>query len=46
MAVIHFPCSSSSAGLVPDLNAEHESEPVVGGEYTQGRKTSARDARR
>jgi hypothetical protein len=32
MAVIHLPCSSPSAGLVPDLNAEHESEPVVGGE--------------
>ena len=31
-AVIHFPCSAPSAGLRPDLNAEHESEPLVAGE--------------
>ena len=29
MAVVHFPCSSASAGLLPDWNAEHESEATV-----------------
>jgi len=32
MAVVHFPCTSASARLVPDLNAEHESEPTAPGE--------------
>jgi len=29
MAVVHFPCTSPDAGLVPDFNADHESEPAV-----------------
>ncbi len=33
MAVIHFPCTSASAGLIMDANADHESEPAVDTKY-------------
>jgi hypothetical protein len=32
-AVVHFPCTSASAGLVMDINADHESEPAVDTKY-------------
>ena len=33
MAVIHFPCTSASAGLIMDANADHESEPAIDTKY-------------
>jgi hypothetical protein len=33
MAVIHFPCTAASAGLIMDANADHESEPAVDTKY-------------
>ena len=33
MAVIHFPCTAAHAGLVPDYNADHESEPAADVKY-------------
>ena len=31
--MIHFPCTSASASLIMDANADHESEPAVDTKY-------------